>query len=89
MNVWAFQPSVFPALEKGFDYFLGNTLDLEKNEFYLPAAVDQLISSGLATFQSKLATCQWMGVTYREDKPKVMENINKLVSAGIYPDPLF
>jgi hypothetical protein len=89
MNVWAFQPSVFPALEKGLGHFMRNAQDLDKDEFYLPAAVDQWISSGLATFQSKLATCQWMGVTYREDKPKVIENINKLVSAGIYPDSLF
>ena len=89
MNVWAFQPSVFQALEKGFSQFLDTAEDLEKDEFYLPFAVDNWISSGIATFQSRLATSQWMGVTYREDKPKVMEKIRRLISAGIYPASLF
>ncbi|NDH16364.1 MAG: nucleotidyltransferase [Opitutae bacterium] len=89
MNVWAFQPTVFHALEKGFSQFLNTAGDLERDEFYLPAAVDHWISSRIATFQSRLATCQWMGVTYREDKPKVMANIRNLISAGIYPASLF
>jgi hypothetical protein len=89
MNVWAFQPSVFQALEKGFSQFLDTAEDLEKDEFYLPSAVDNWISSGIASFQSRLATSQWMGVTYREDKPKVMEKISSLISAGIYPASLF
>ena len=89
MNVWAFQPSVFQALEKGFSQFLDTAEDLEKDEFYLPFAVDNWISSGIASFQSRLAASQWMGVTYREDKPKVMEKIRRLISAGVYPASLF
>jgi hypothetical protein len=31
---------------------------------------------------------QWFGVTYREDKPLVVENIRKLISSGAYPAKL-
>ena len=89
MNVWAFPAIVFPALGAQMNNFLKNCADPIKDEFYLPAAVDQWIHSGEALFHANLATCQWMGVTYKEDKPKVVEKIKKLISAGVYPDPLF
>ena len=75
--------------KRGLAQFLDTAEDLEKDEYYLPSAVDNWISSGIATLQSRLATSQWMGVTYREDKTKVMEKIRRLVSAGIYPSSLF
>jgi hypothetical protein len=30
-----------------------------------------------------------MGVTYKEDKPRVQELIEGLIRAGYYPSPLF
>jgi hypothetical protein len=89
MNVWAFPANVFPALEDEMNQFLENCSDSARDEFYLPAAVDQWIRSGRADFRSNLATCQWMGVTYREDKPAVAEQVRNLIAAGLYPDPLF
>jgi len=89
MNVWAFPSEVFPALEDEMSQFLKNCTDPAKDEFYLPAAVDQWIRSGRAGFQANLATCQWMGVTYREDKPVVVEQIRNLIASGLYPTPLF
>jgi hypothetical protein len=31
----------------------------------------------------------WFGVTYREDRPVVMESIRALVRAGAYPERLW
>jgi len=31
----------------------------------------------------------WFGVTYREDKPIVIESIRELVSKGVYPSKLW
>jgi len=31
----------------------------------------------------------WFGVTYREDRPTVVENIQKLIAKGDYPEKLW
>jgi len=55
----------------------------------LPTAVDQWIKSGRAVIQANLASCQWMGVTYREDKELVVNSIKQLIAKGSYPSSLF
>ena len=32
---------------------------------------------------------KWFGVTYKEDKPVVVESIRKLISEGKYPEKLY
>ena len=89
MNVWAFPDGVFSLLENGMLDFFKNCSDLTKDEFYLPAAVDKWITTGRAVFQSELASCKWMGVTYREDKAVVEQSIRKMIARGEYPSSLF
>ena len=62
--------------------------DPNKDEFYLPAAVDEWIQSNSAEVKVKRASCRWIGVTYQEDKTRVVKSIAGLVSDGIYPSPL-
>jgi len=69
--------------------FLQKTEEPLKDEFYLPFAVDEWISKDLGVFQAGLASCKWMGVTYRDDKPVVMDTIKKMIASGVYPDSLF
>lgn len=88
MNVWAFPCGVFELLENSFIQFLESLSDLAKEEFYLPFAVDQWIKKGTAQVSVKEAKCRWMGVTYKEDKPRVQESIKKLVEDGLYTSPL-
>ena len=59
-----------------------------KSEFYLPGAVDQLISLNQAVITARCSRDSWFGVTYREDRPLVQENLKKLVDSGEYPTPL-
>ena len=42
-----------------------------------------------ATVQVLSSKDKWFGVTYKEDKPYVMESIQKLKDAGVYPDVLW
>jgi UTP-glucose-1-phosphate uridylyltransferase len=88
MNVWAFPSGVFELLEKCFIQFLKSVSDPAKEEFYLPFAVDQWIKQDIAQVQIKKAKCRWMGVTYKEDKPRVQESIKKMVEEGLYLSPL-
>jgi hypothetical protein len=32
---------------------------------------------------------RWFGVTYREDKPFVVESINEMIRKGIYPKSIY
>ena len=77
-------------LEKEFIEFLekNQTGDLS-SEFYLPAAVDAGIHHGEAKVLVYPASCSWMGVTYQEDKDRVIESIAALVQEGKYQSPLF
>lgn len=57
-----------------------------KAEFYLPSMVSELIDSGKAKVKVLTTPDKWIGVTYREDKPMVVESIKKLVEDGVYPE---
>ena len=89
MNVWGFPPSVFSLLEERFLQFLEDLKDPISSEFYLPAAVDDGIRTDTVRVHVNQATCSWMGVTYKEDKPLVVEAIEDLVSQSVYPQKLF
>jgi UTP-glucose-1-phosphate uridylyltransferase len=88
MNVWAFPKSVFSYLQTSFENFLSTLSDPSKSEFYLPAAVDEWIQSGKVEVIVRSASCEWIGVTYQEDKPRVVKSIAGLVTNGKYPSPL-
>jgi hypothetical protein len=47
-----------------------------------------MIADGTATVRVLPTTADWFGVTYREDRPRVVESIARLVAAGIYPPSL-
>lgn len=89
MNVWGFPPGVFPLLEESFTAFLAASPDLSVGEFYLPAAVDDWIRAKRAVVNVRQTSCRWMGVTYKEDKPRVAQALAKLTQEGAYPEKLF
>ena len=84
MNVWGFPKGVF--LEKSFANFLLASEDLSTAEFYLPVAVDEWIHEGSATVRVRQTPCRWLGVTYKEDRPRVIEALARLVEDGVYPE---
>jgi NDP-sugar pyrophosphorylase family protein len=85
MNLWGFTPDVFPLFEESLGRFLQTNLGHEKAEHYIPSAVAETIVAGRATVQVLPTDSDWFGVTYREDKPRVVESIARLVSRGDYP----
>ena len=84
MNFWGFTPQVFSMLGGKLSEFLATNVRSEKAEFYIPSAVAEMISSGEATVRVIPTASDWFGVTYREDRPKVVESIARLVSSGAY-----
>ena len=89
MNNWGFKPSVFEQLEKRFIQFLKTEIDKPKSEMYIPSVVFDLIDDKAATAKVLEADSPWFGVTYKEDKPFVIEKLNKLIAKGEYPKKLW
>ena len=88
MNFWLFGPDFFERLEKAFSEFLAKRGGELKSECYIPSVVDELIQSGQSNCPVLPTTGRWFGVTYPEDKPRVVEAIKGLTQAGEYPSPL-
>ena len=88
MNLWGFTPQHFAQLEAQFIKFLQEHGTEPKSECYIPTVVDQLIAAGEAVCHVLPTTSSWFGVTYPDDKPRVMESIEKLIQSGEYPRSL-
>jgi UTP-glucose-1-phosphate uridylyltransferase len=89
MNIWGFKPSVFLILEEKFTEFLKNHINEPKSEIYIPSVVFDMIQEKKATVKVLKADSPWFGVTYKEDKPRVVAKINKLIEEGEYPKKLY
>jgi hypothetical protein len=89
MNMWGFTPQVFGQLREQFQKFLElNGLDL-RSENYIPSTVNELVLAGRARVKVLRTNDSWFGVTYREDHPRVVENISRLIQDGTYPGRLW
>ncbi len=91
MNMWGFSASILKELETAVKHFFetevaGNPL---KAECFLPIEVDKLLKAGKATVEVLSSKDKWFGVTYKEDKPFVMESIARLKAEGVYPEVLW
>jgi len=90
MNMWGFTADFLDELEEGFKDFLSGLKEGDiKSEYLLPSIVDQLIKSNKADVAVLETKDKWFGVTYKEDKPVVVESIKKLIEAGDYPEKLY
>lgn len=89
MNCWGFTEEVWAGLEERLREFLQERGGEPKAEFYLPAAVSAMVERGQADVRMLPTDSAWFGVTYREDKPRVVAAIAELVRRGEYPAKLF
>ena len=89
MNFWGFTPAFFSAAEVQFKDFVLNNRGNEKAEFYIPFVVENIMKQQKAKVKVLDCDAKWMGVTYKEDKPVVIDKVQELVNQGIYPESLF
>ena len=91
MNCWGFTPEIFDGVNEGFKKFLSTVNDApnpQKAEYYLPFAVRELMEAGKCSVKVYASDSAWYGVTYHEDKEKVMNSIQALKDCGEYPECL-
>ena len=91
MNMWGLRPEFIEILEKGFVEFFQTAAKENplKAEYLLPIYIGQLLREGQVTVQVLGTQDKWFGVTYREDKPAVVESFRRLIDQGVYSVPLF
>jgi UTP-glucose-1-phosphate uridylyltransferase len=89
MNLFGATPGIFGFLKDKFaDFISKNSMD-PKAELYIPLVADQLIRESKARIRVLKTDADWFGVTYKEDRPHVLEMISSLVKQGVYPDNLW
>ena len=91
MNMWGFTASILKELHDRFPKFLEENIEKnpQKCEYFLPFVVDELLGEKRATVKVLKSMDKWYGVTYKEDKPFVMEAIQDLKDSGLYPQKLW
>ena len=91
MNFWGFQSSFMEEARERFPHFLDRILaeNPEKGEFFLPLLVSDMLERGRATVQVLTSGDKWFGVTYREDKPSVVQALREKTEQGLYPENLW
>ena len=91
MNLWGFQRSYLEEAWAGFPAFLDKNLAENplKGEYFLPSVVSGLLSRHKARVKVLRSNDRWYGVTYKEDKPSVMEALRDLREKGLYPEKLW
>lgn len=89
MNMWGFTPHVFDQLKEHFQRFLESNGSEAKSECYIPSTVNDLVMTGRARVKVLRTSDSWFGVTYREDRPRVVDSIRQMISRGDYPERLW
>ena len=91
MNMWGFTRSYLDEAEARFPAFLEETAKTNplKGEYFLPSVVSQLLAEKKARVRVLSSADKWYGVTYKEDKPVVVNALAQMRSSGIYPENLW
>jgi hypothetical protein len=91
MNFWGLGEQFFEAAERDFPAFLDANLpgNPMKCEYLLPSEIGSQLAKGLCDVEVLESPDTWHGVTYKEDRPGVIEAVAAMHKAGIYPTPLW
>ena len=91
MNFFGFTPSIITELRAKFPAALEKIIATNplKGEFFIPIVTSELVAEGKARVKVLPAPDRWYGVTYKEDRPVVVEAMRAKTAAGEYPEDLW
>jgi len=89
VNMWGFTPILLDYLQDMFVDFLKESGTELKSEFLIPKVINDLIQTRREQVYVLHSNAPWFGVTYKEDKQYVVNEIQKLIDEGVYPQELF
>ena len=90
MNMLGFTPKLFDYLDTKFvEFFDKNKDNKETCEYLIPDVVSELIQENKVQVKVLPTTAVWQGITYKEDKEKLVNELAMLVEKGDYPSNLW
>ncbi len=90
MNIWAGFPAFFDLLEEGFKRFLSDWQgDMLTKEFLIPVYIDELIGKKKVAVKMIDTSCEWIGITYKEDTAAAREQFARKIESGEYSRELW
>ena len=97
MNMWAFpgqqgqKPWFVKVLEESFADFFRQEVPAnpQKAEYLLPTLIGALLRQDKCTVEVLPTGDKWFGVTYKEDKPAVVQSFRALIEQGVYKPNLY
>ena len=90
MNMLGFNVSIFDYISDNFSKFLNDNKDnILTCEYLIPDTVFSAMKEGFAKVKLLSTVSKWQGITYREDKDKLVSEINNLIESGEYPSKLW
>ena len=91
MNMWGFTRSYLDEAEVRFPAFLDEAIKTNpmKGEYFLPGVVSQLLLENKARVRVLESADKWYGVTYKEDKPVIVNALGEMRKSGLYPEKLW
>ena len=88
MNFWICTPVIFPAIESAIRKFFEQG-DLSSGEVYLPFVIQEMLQDKVIEVEVIAADSLWFGVTYADDKEKVVSTLAEMTEQGDYRSPLW
>ena len=91
MNFWGFTPKIFEQCEPIFEEFIRKGIEENpmKCEHVIPTAIGTLLERGECRVKVLTSHDRWFGVTYKEDKPYVVQCLKEYKDQGLYPFDLW
>jgi hypothetical protein len=87
LNCWGLLPDMLPGLQRGLRAFLAQAGP--RDEYFLPHAIASHLSTRHESLSVLTTRDTWMGLTYPDDRPRVIDAIAALHRIGAYPTPLW
>ena len=90
MNFLIFKEDIFDIIKEKLTAFLEeNISDLSTCEFLIPIVLNECLKEKRKKVDIVKTNAIWYGVTYKEDKEKVVESLKKLIKEKKYPEKLW
>ena len=89
MNFFGFTPKAFEYMTGYFERFMKDNAGSPKAEVLLPDCAGEMVQKGAGTVNVFSTTEKWFGMTYKEDRDTVKENLALKTKQGIYPEKLW
>ena len=89
MNFFGFTPKVYEYMTQYWEAFIKDNASSAKAECLLPNCAGEIVQKGLGTIKVFSTTEKWFGMTYKEDRETVKNNLALKTKQGFYPEILW